>query len=226
MRPIFGLMNVTFTSSVPQQSALLHKDLTARNHVGDRGHADVEGRERYAGAEHTRSDRTPAVESFAGLMYALGQFVRLHAAWRKDGPTVAVVWIEPPRRRQEAPFGQETVVEGRAGGGSQRIEVRDFQARLQCKFERSVKGVRRIGVISKDKRAIDPDAPPMQGPYHALVGAADAVPSFAHLPQAGRIQRFKADENESAARLRHAIEQLLVARHVDTDLARPAALQG
>src|SRR5208283_858892 len=193
MRPIFGLMNVTFTSSNPQQSVLLHKYFTARDYVRDCGQGDVEGGKRNARAEHARSYRAPAVKSSTDLRDTLGQFVRLHAARRKNSPTIAVVWIEPPSRRQEPAFGQKPVVEGRAWRRGQRIEVRDFQARLQRKLECAVKRVRRICVISKDKSAVDSDAPPMQSPYHALIGATHAVPTLAHLPKAGRIQRFKAD---------------------------------
>ena len=59
----------------------------------------------------------------------------------------------------------------------------------------------------------------------APVGPADAVPVLAHLPEAGRVQGLEADQHESAARSSHPIEQPLVARDVDADLARPAPAQ-
>ena len=101
------------------------------------------------------------------------------------------------------------------------ISSRDSSAKSTVRVD----ALLRIGVVAEDERAVDADVARVQRADDVAIGAADVVPRFVHLLEALRIERFEADEHEPAAGGGHAVEQRLVARDVDTDLARPAALQ-
>src|SRR4029077_17137069 len=101
--------------------SLLLVDLAPADDVRDDSEAD---RRR---AEKAAPDRAPAIEARPRLEDAFRELVRAHAARLEDGVAVAVIGVEPPRRREETLFRQQAIVERGAGHRRQRIEVRDLE---------------------------------------------------------------------------------------------------
>src|SRR6266850_796991 len=172
-------------SSYAEPPALFLVDLAPGDDVCDDRQSD--GRR----AEESSADGSPSIKAAPRFEDAVRQLVGAHAARLEHGIAVAVLWIEPPLRRQQSALAEKSRIKRRARHRRQRIEVRNLQARLERELQRALDGLGRVGVISEDERAVDGDAALVQRADDARVRAADGVPRFVHLRQALGTERLE-----------------------------------
>ena len=89
------------------------------------------------------------------------------------------------------------------------------------KRRRLGESLRRIRVIAENESAVDHDAARVQALDDIFIAAGNAVPVLPHLLEAGLVERFKTDQRQRTAGVAHQVEQRVIARHVNGDLARP-----
>ena len=166
------------------------------------------------------------IELASGLETTFGQLIGGHPAGMKGSLAVAKVGVQPPPIVDEPAFVLEPVVQLRSWGGRQRVEVGQIQLGTQSKFQANLKRVNCILVVTKNKSAVNHDAPIAQFLDCSRVIAVLEIPFLLHLDQIVFIERLETDNGGCTATFFHQGQQFMIVGNINTNLARPANVQG